>query len=189
MAGQSTGYLTAHPQLTREMTCDPPQSAGIRRALSPGPPPAGLRSGRRFCYYSRDLQIPRPLHLCLWTLSLRLLNRARLCILQEATPGLLPGQVKSRSRSRRRSLALSRSLGICRQIRLRSPTTTGLFVSLPPTCRRVSFVRCILFFFFLLRGITQFASPSSTEVSHDVLPFSRLVAICYRFSALLCSAV
>lgn len=45
-----------------EMTCDPPQSAGIRRALSPGPPLAGA--------LLLETSIPRPLHSCLWTLSL-----------------------------------------------------------------------------------------------------------------------
>lgn len=49
-----TCALTGPPPRPSEMTCDPPQSAGIRRALSPGPPLAGA--------LLLETSIPRPLH-------------------------------------------------------------------------------------------------------------------------------
>lgn len=176
MAGQSTRLVTGTwwptPQLTREMTCDPPQSAGLCRALSPGP----LRCGRRFCYYSRALQIPRPLHLCLRTLSPSSAQPRKALHLQQATPGL-DREATSRAAAAAdadadataRRLAQSRSPRICRQIRLRPATTTGPCVSFSsPTCRRVSSLLVYSFFFLLPpRGIAQFAASSSTTVSHD----------------------
>lgn len=141
MAGQSTRLVTGTwwrtPPLTREMTCDPPQSAGLCKALSPGP----QRCGRRFCYYSRALQIPRPLHLCLRTLFPSSAQPRKALLLLQATPGL-DREATSRAAAAdatAQRLAPSRSPRICRQIRLRPATTTGPCVSFSsPTCRRVS---------------------------------------------------
>ncbi|UKZ88337.1 uncharacterized protein TrAFT101_004098 [Trichoderma asperellum] len=137
------------------MTCDPPQSAGLWRALSQAHRPLRCAVAGAFVIIAETSRSQDPSISASGSFSLRLLNRARLCICnrQRQVLSARPSQEQKQTLKASRHLEACVSAGRFGFALPRRPVFVFLlFSDLPPSLVAC----CILFFFLPLRGVTQF---------------------------------